>query len=204
MPVGPATAAPGNLHSVVPDYRHPLFPAQLASGNIGSGFTTLQFRDKACDTSPVTRRFALIGLTLSTLLVVAAYALAFLPGGGGNATALLMIFGIATMTVSIMLLGAAKKERKLGVLVPAFVAVFAIIAGGFTLALLSPADDPSSLLLGLPRRAAIVIYGIGFLPVFILPLAYAATFEERTLSEEDLRKVREKAAEHRAEAAAGE
>ena len=152
----------------------------------------------------MTRRLALLGLVISTLSVVAAYAFAFIPGGGGNTAALLMIFGIAAMTVSIMLLGAAKRERKLGIIPFAFVAVFLILAGGFTLALLLPPDDVASVLLGLPRRAAIVIYGIGFLPVFILPFVYAATFEERTLSEEDLQKVREAGAEHRAQSAASE
>jgi hypothetical protein len=48
--------------------------------------------------------------------------------------------------------------------------------------------------LGLPRRAAIVLYGIGLLPLFVLPVAYALTFDEMTLSEEDLERVRRAAA----------
>jgi hypothetical protein len=49
------------------------------------------------------------------------------------------------------------------------------------------ADAP--LWLGLPRRAAIVLYGIGILPLFLLPFAYAWTFDAMTLSEEDLARV---------------
>jgi hypothetical protein len=138
------------------------------------------------------KRLALAGLVISTLAIVMAYGLAFFPGGGGTVAPLLMIFGIAAMTISFMLLGASRTGRRLGILVPAFAVVFVILAGGFALALLLDVDA-SRLMLGLPTRAAIVIYGVGFLPVFILPFVYAATFEERTLSDEDLKKVREAA-----------
>ena len=44
--------------------------------------------------------------------------------------------------------------------------------------------------LGLPPRAAVVLYVIGFLPVLVLPLAYALTFDALTLSEADLARAR--------------
>jgi hypothetical protein len=67
-----------------------------------------------------------------------------------------------------------------------------VLAVGFGAALLLPASDGalSRLWLGLPARAAIVIYGVGLLPIIILPVAYAMTFEEMTLSAEDLERVR--------------
>jgi hypothetical protein len=40
-----------------------------------------------------------------------------------------------------------------------------------------------------------VIYGIGLLPILILPVVYATTFETQTLSDEDIAKVRRLAAE---------
>ena len=36
-----------------------------------------------------------------------------------------------------------------------------------------------------------VIYGIGLLPIVVLPIAYALTFETQTLSAEDVERVRE-------------
>jgi hypothetical protein len=44
--------------------------------------------------------------------------------------------------------------------------------------------------MGLPARAAIVIYGVGLLPIVVLPIAYALTFETQTLSAEDVERVR--------------
>jgi len=45
--------------------------------------------------------------------------------------------------------------------------------------------------LGLPPRAAVILYGIGVLPLFVLPIAYAVTFESLTLNETDLERVRQ-------------
>lgn len=144
------------------------------------------------------RRLALYGLVLSTVSIVAAYGLAFLPGGGGNVAALLMIFGIAAMAVSFMTLGAVRTGEKMGILGFAFAFVFTVLMGGFAIALLLPHADggATDLFFGLPPRAAIVIYGIGLLPVLVLPFVYAATFEQRTLTESDLDRVREAAAAH--------
>ena len=59
------------------------------------------------------------------------------------------------------------------------------------------------LYLGLPLRAAIVIYGIGLFPIVVLPIAYALTFGEQTLNAADLERVRQ-AGEAWARAKAGE
>jgi len=57
--------------------------------------------------------------------------------------------------------------------------------------LVMPAETESSpLWFGLPARAAVVLYGIGVLPLFVLPIAYALTFDSLTLSEADLERVR--------------
>jgi hypothetical protein len=142
------------------------------------------------------RRIALYGLVVSTVSIVLAYALAFAPGGGGNTAPLLMIFGIATMAVSLMTLGAVRTGEKMGILGVALAFVFVVLMGGFVIALLLPDADGAAtrLFFGLPPRAAIVIYGIGLLPVLVLPFVYALTFEQRTLTEEDMARVREAAA----------
>jgi hypothetical protein len=53
--------------------------------------------------------------------------------------------------------------------------------------------------LGLPLRAAIIMYGIGLFPAFIIPAAYALAFDRHTLSEADLARVRAVRDEMRAE-----
>ena len=62
---------------------------------------------------------------------------------------------------------------------PASLALFALPDPG--------AAEP--LWLGLPRRAAIILYGIGLLPTLVLPVAYALTFADQTLRPEDLERV---------------
>ena len=148
----------------------------------------------------VQRRAALSGLTVSTVAIVAAYGSAFLPSGATKLSALLMIFGIATMAISIMTLGSVRHGEKLGILSYVFAFVFIVLLAGFSTALLMPGADGAAtrLFLGLPPRAAIVVYGIGILPVLVLPLVYAWTFEKRTLTEADLERVMEAAKAHAA------
>ena len=96
-----------------------------------------------------------------------------------------------------MALGATRGNRGLGSLKLPFAFVFLVLAAGFCLALLLPSKEP--LMLGLPLRAAIIIYGIGLLPIIILPVAYAITFDTQTLSEADVARVREIAASTKAQ-----
>lgn len=92
-----------------------------------------------------------------------------------------------------MILGAIRGGSGIGRLKIPFVFVALILIIGFIAALSLPAteSEASKLWLGLPLRAAIVIYGIGLLPIVVLPVAYALTFETQTLSAEDVERVRE-------------
>lgn len=153
----------------------------------------------------MTDRLAITGLLLSTVAIGAAYASAFLPGGAPGWAAWLLAFGIPGILVAMLVLGAARGGR-LGRLVYPFAALFIVVAGSFAALLALPATDPQDpvLWLGLPPRAAIVLYGVGLLPFLIVPLAYALTFDEMTLSERDMERVRERARERsRAGAEAG-
>jgi hypothetical protein len=91
-----------------------------------------------------------------------------------------------------MILGATRGRRGIGPLRIPFAFVVLTLAVGFCAALALPVSEtPSSdLWLGLPARAAIVIYGVGLLPTIILPIAYALTFESQTLTAEDIERVR--------------
>ncbi|HLL48460.1 MAG TPA: hypothetical protein VK399_17290 [Longimicrobiaceae bacterium] len=142
----------------------------------------------------MSKRSALAGLFLSTLLIAAGYASAFLPGDPPRWAPWALAMGTAAILVASMALGAMRRGG-VGRLAVPFALVFLILAGGFGAALAMPGADAAdaTLWLGLPPRAAIVLYGIGLLPLLFLPLAYALTFDEMTLSEADLARVRDAA-----------
>lgn len=142
--------------------------------------------------SPPVIRGALAALLLATLAIAAAYASAFLPGGAPRLAAWAMALGVPLALVAMMALGAARGGQLPKRLLVAFAFVGLLLAAGFALALALPdslgAAEP--LLFGLPRRAAIIVYGVGLLPTLVLPVAYALTFEAQTLRDEDLERVR--------------
>ena len=144
------------------------------------------------------KRLAVSTLALATGAIALAYLLAFLPGSGGRLSAGLMIVGMATMAVSLMTLGGVREGERFGLLGVAFGFVFVVFVAGFGIPLLmSGAESQAThLWLGLPPRAAIIVYGVGFLPVFVLPFVYARTFEQRTLKPEDLERIKALASEN--------
>lgn len=140
----------------------------------------------------MSKRLGLWAFALAVLAIAAAYGSAFLPGAPPEWAAWLLAGGTCVAMVAMMVVGASRHGRIGRRLATAFGLVLLIIGGGFALLLaLPPADaaDPR-LVLGLPPRAAVLIYGIGLLPFFIVPLAYAWTFDEMTLGEADLERVR--------------
>jgi hypothetical protein len=136
-------------------------------------------------------RGGLKAVVLGTVAVAAAYASAFFPGGAPRWAAWAMGVGIGLLSVGLLALGAARPGRRLGVLWLPLALTFVILAGGFGLALALPGGEgpATRLWLGLPARAAIILYGIGILPMLVLPLAYALSFRQMTLSAEDLERV---------------
>jgi hypothetical protein len=139
----------------------------------------------------MTKRLALAAMLAAALAILAAYASAFLPGGAPAWAPWLMAMGIPTILVAVMVLGAARDGR-IGRLALPFAFSFVVLAAGFGLAVGLPASEAASspLYLGLPLRAAIVIYGIGLFPIVVLPIAYALTFGEQTLNAADIERVR--------------
>ena len=135
------------------------------------------------------RRLALPLIVVSLLVIAAGYASAFLPGGAPRAA--MYAFAIATSGImtGVLLLGAARKDRPLGKLKWVFPIIFIVIAGGFCAALMQTDVDTGKLWLGLPAGAAIILYVIGLVPMMILPVAYALSFDE-TFGEPELEDVR--------------
>jgi hypothetical protein len=139
----------------------------------------------------MTKRIALGAMALSALAIAAAYAAAFLPGGAPGWAPWLMALGIPTALVAVMVLGAAR-EGRVGRLALPFAFSFLVLAAGFGLALALPAAERAGmpLVLGLPLRASVIIYGIGLFPIVVLPIAYALTFGAQTLNAADIERVR--------------
>jgi len=140
----------------------------------------------------MTRRLTLGALFIAITAIAIGYAGAFNKSGTPMWAPWLLALGIPVALGAIMILGAARGNRGIGALTFPFAFVVLVLAAGFGAALALPGADGSlsKLWLGLPARAAIVIYGIGLLPIIILPVAYAMTFEAMTLSNQDLERVR--------------
>ena len=140
----------------------------------------------------MTRRISLITLFISIVAIATGYAAAFSKNGTPTWAPWLLAVGIPIALGAIMILGAVRGSRGIGPLKFPFAFVVLVLAIGFVAALGLPATEGplSKLWLGLPTRAAIVIYGVGLLPIIVLPVAYALTFETLTLSAEDLERVR--------------
>ena len=140
----------------------------------------------------ITRRVALITLFLAIAAIASGYAAAFSKSGTPNWAPWLLAVGIPIALGAIMILGAVRGREGIGPLkIPfAFVVIVLIIGFGAALALPATEGPLSKLWLGLPMRAAIVIYGVGLLPIIVLPVAYALTFETQTLSADDVERIR--------------
>ena len=151
-------------------------------------------------TADTTKRTALLVLVVGVVAIAIGYAAAFLRGGPPVWAPWLLALGIPVALGAIMILGAARGRAGVGQLKYPFAFVVAVLAIGFCAALALPATESplSRLWLGLPARAAIVIYGIGLLPIIVLPVAYALTFDTQTLNAEDVARVRELARENKA------
>jgi len=152
----------------------------------------VQLPNAGTETEDATRRVARYLLVVSLCGIAVAYAAAFLPSGAPDWAPWLLAMGIPVSIGAIMILGATRGRRGIGPLKIPFIFVVVTLALGFGAALFLPASESadSTLWLGLPARAAIVIYGIGLFPIILLPVAYAVTFESQTLTVEDLEQVR--------------
>lgn len=130
-------------------------------------------------------------IVLGALLVGLGYGTAFLPGRSPRLEAGALLTGMTALLIGLMMLGARRPGASLRSLAIPFALTALLIAGGFGAALLLPADTQAEpLWLGLPRRAAMVVYGVGLLPVLLLPLAYAWTFDTHVLGPDDLDRIR--------------
>lgn len=134
----------------------------------------------------------MVGLLAAGVAAVGSgYLSAFLPSGAPIWGAALVVGGTALSLAAAMALGAAKGGRLEG-LGPVFAFVLLVVGGGLGALLVLPPADPAdpTLILGLPPRAALLVYGVGLLPVLVVPFAYALTFERLSPDEDELERIR--------------
>jgi hypothetical protein len=128
----------------------------------------------------VPKRLAVPCFIVAIALVAIGYATAF-------ATAPLisrfgewcMVFGVAGSAVAALGFFEPRDASRRGVFRAALVLTFVALVAGLGLPLALPRGTAATegLLLGLPFRAAIVVYVAGMLPLVVLPIAYAYAFE---------------------------
>ncbi len=108
-------------------------------------------------------------LFAGALIVLVSYASARLPSGAPDWGVWAMIIGAALTLASAMFVGAINSRVSRSRAIAAAVFLFCVIAAGFGVPRLLPAETAtSSLVLGLPLRAAIEIFGVGLLPLWVL------------------------------------
>ncbi|MEO7456047.1 MAG: hypothetical protein ABIY52_07275 [Gemmatimonadaceae bacterium] len=133
-------------------------------------------------------------LALSCVLVAFAYAAQFLssPSPAPVWAPISLALGANGIIITLMAIGAVRRDTMPRSLAWTFAGLFILCAGAFVFALVLPAREGAGgpLLLGLPLRTAVLLYGVGVVPIAVLPFAYALTFESSTLSEHDLEAVR--------------
>lgn len=131
-------------------------------------------------------------LAASCAFVAISYAAIFVTTAPPVWAPVSLAVGANGVIMSLMALGAVRRDTMPRSLGWTFIGLFVLCAGCFIVALLLPAQEGAGglLVLGLPLRTAIVLYGVGVVPIAILPFAYALTFESSTLSDEDLIRVR--------------
>ncbi len=130
-------------------------------------------------------------LALSSLALLVGYASAWWPSVAPRGVALLFAAATVLQLVAFVLLGARRRDGRLGAGWMAVVVLVALVGG----ILITTAAQPGSaegeaLLLGLPRRAAFVLYGVGIAPLLLLAGAFARGFAAWSATDADVARLR--------------
>jgi hypothetical protein len=114
------------------------------------------------------------GLVGGLLAQCGAYLMAMVLAPEAAPVAWLAVVGIAASLSGTLVIGALRDGQLSRPALLAAIVLFFVPLIGFGAALLLPPETANGpLLLDLPRRAAVVLLGVGVLPLLILPFAYA-------------------------------
>jgi hypothetical protein len=116
-------------------------------------------------------------LALGAVVIGAAYAATIGAGGAQAWAPWFVALGCSTCAVGLFVVGAASRGPVQPLIGWLLVALFLVIFGAFGAALSMRVPDGATerIVLGLPLRLAIVFYGIGLLPLVVLPVTFAMT-----------------------------
>lgn len=146
-------------------------------------------------------RLALPLVWVGTAALALAYGVALVPGTPPAWSPFVLAWGTGALLAGLLMLGAAREDG-LGLSVALlFLGTGVWVAGGLSILLAAPGVDPADapLVLGLPRRAAFLLLGVGVAPGLVVPVAYGLLFDRHTLGEDDLDRLRRLAREVAAE-----
>ncbi|MDA1081894.1 MAG: hypothetical protein O2973_09510 [Gemmatimonadetes bacterium] len=124
-------------------------------------------------------RAGLVMLIAGVAAVGCAYAGTVVDGAPPAWAPWALAGGTSFASVALFVLGAATRRtlsRGIAALLGALFVVL-VAAFGAALALTPEIGSGEALLLGLPLRLSIVFYGIGLVPLLILPISFALTFD---------------------------
>jgi hypothetical protein len=117
-------------------------------------------------------------LACSSLLLVIGYGATWLPGGAPRWVAVCFALATVLQLCAFCLLGAVRRDGRVGS-VAISVAVMGLLVGGALVYAILAADPGAAegLVLGIPRRAALVLYGVGVAPLVVLSVVFVRTFD---------------------------
>lgn len=136
------------------------------------------------------RGFGLAGTCVGALCALAGYATAWLHPELSLTAAWCMAAAIAITMPSALLMGARPSVRQPWLVIAAMgLAVLLVAVFGAALPL-PPAAGNEAIVAGLPRRLALLVYGVGLVPFAFLPIAFAWDFDTSSLEPDALRELR--------------
>jgi hypothetical protein len=130
----------------------------------------------------LSHRLALVLLALAAPAVLLAFCVSWNAGPWIGALA-----GSVALPFALMLLGASRRGKMGGLWLP-LLATALVFAAGWWAILALPHGGPD--VAGLPLATALMIFVLIPLPLVVLGLTYALTFDRLGLSPEDLERVR--------------
>jgi hypothetical protein len=118
-------------------------------------------------------------LACSSLMLVIGYGATWWPGGAPRWVAVCFALATVLQLCAFCLLGAVRRDGRVGSVV-AGVAVMGVLVGGALVYAILAADPGATeeLVLGMPRRAALVLYGVGVAPLVVLSVVFVWDFEK--------------------------
>lgn len=135
--------------------------------------------------------WAMRGVALAVLLIAAGYGMAF--GGADRAWigAMLLAAGNAILAPCAMALGAPLAGPWRRVIQAALWGTGLVLLVSVLLALSLPAPDATTrVVLGFPGPVAVVIFGVGVVPLLVLPVLFALSFDEAAFAPKEVERVK--------------